>query len=886
MVDPPLVRICDPAGRPRGAGFVADDSGTVVTSHEAVAGPGGVVVHGPDGATWAADPASVVELPAVDLALVPTEGLGVAPLPVGTDPRPHPGTYLRIAASGWREARILGHVDAAYTVAGRCHLLRGAMELAVGTAGADALRPGGGAAGGPVLDAGTGAVVAVLATAPDAGHPAAGLAVPMRGAAAAEPRLAELLAHADATVPAYGAGLNLAGALQLTAVSVGSDGPGSPPAEPVERPDVVRELTAFASGGAFVLALVGDPGCGRTTELAAFAARRAGGGSAAPTLWLRGADLEGGDTSVDDAVRRALERAGRIVAASLGAEPGALGDLTLERVAGAARAAGRPLVLLLDGPEEMPPVLAHRLAAWSRATQNRLAATGVRLVVACRAEYWEQAGPLFGAGVLHGRAGRLPACVHLGDLAPAQARQARERYGIPEDALPPGDAGHPLALRLLAEVRAALPAGAAGCPDRDEVFAAHLDLVCLRVAARLAAGGPVRGRAVRRLAARVCGQLHEAARRSLGPGQGDLDRAVFEELFPWGALHGVTGWASAVLTEGVLVPAGGGYRFAHEEMADWLQGMHLDVDAALDALVFRRRGDGSVPVPRHRAGPVVRALLLVERQEGAAELVGRLAELAAWAEPSTPTTEAGWWATHLLGAVLPRVREVAACLPVLADLADRGVFGPWFWDALPVDDDDRFELLRRLVVHDGREPGGRYLDTVAGLLATAPDRAQRRLIRWFDDERPLPALPDATVATAAQALLHTHRHAAVDDLVEALADSAHPRAGELLASLADEEPSAMCRAVDRWAHDERPGRHVTAMAYGLRAAARTTAEPDAALLRRAALDLLASPSDAALHSAALALLVRDPHARPARLEQALREIAGELQVAASAARHP
>ena len=35
-----LVRICDPVGRPRGTGFVADDRGTVVTSHEAVARPG------------------------------------------------------------------------------------------------------------------------------------------------------------------------------------------------------------------------------------------------------------------------------------------------------------------------------------------------------------------------------------------------------------------------------------------------------------------------------------------------------------------------------------------------------------------------------------------------------------------------------------------------------------------------------------------------------------------------------------------------------------------------------------------------------------------------------------------------------------------------------
>ncbi|MGY0019088.1 trypsin-like peptidase domain-containing protein [Streptomyces sp. YJ-C3] len=915
MVDPPLVRICDLAGRPRGTGFVADDRGTVVTSHEAVDGLGRVVLHAPGGATCVVGREAVVELPAVDLALVRTDGLGAAPLPVGAGRAKEAGAYVRIPAGGWREARVLGHTDVTYTATDRFHLLENAMELAVGTAGADALRLGGGAAGGPVLDATTGAVVAVLGTALQAGHRAAGFAVPLHAAAGGDPRLADVLARNAVTVPAYGSDLNLAGVLHLTAVSVGSDGPGDAAVTPVERPDVASELADFTAGGASVLALVGEPGSGRTTELAALAARRAGGESAAPTLWLRGADLRGDDTSVTDAAGRALERAGRIVAASRGSEPGALGDISPEHVAAVARAAGQPLVLLLDGPEEMPPVLALRLAAWSRETERRLAGPEMRLVVACRAEYWEQAGALFGGDVLHGRPGRLPACVRIGDLPAEQARRARERFGIAEDALAPRDAGHPLALRLLGEVRAALSGEVAGCPDRDEVFAAYLDLMCLRVAVRLAAAAGVRGTGVRRLAARVSGQVHEAARRCLGPGQGELDRKTFEELFPWGAWGGVSGWASAVLAEGVLVPAGSGYRFGHEEVADWVQGMHLDLDAALDALVFRRRSGASVPVPRHRAGPVVRALLLVERQRDAGaleltlrELGVRLAGLSRGPGASAPgagepprppcrpgrrtaqddraasmDTEADWWAGHLLSEVLLRVPDATAYLSLLEELADAGVFGSWFWMALPVDDDTRFELLRRLVVHDAREPGGRCLDAVAASLEAEPGRVQRRLTRWFDDERPLPALPDATVATAAQALLHTHRRRAVDDLIEALVDCAHPRADELLATLADEEPSALCRAVDRWAHDERPARHVAAVAYGPRAAARVTTEADRGLLRYAALALLARPSDCTLHGAALALLVRDPQSRPAYLAPALKRFeAGDPQLPAAA----
>ncbi|MZD09617.1 hypothetical protein GTW43_31735 [Streptomyces sp. SID5785] len=246
--------------------------------------------------------------------------------------------------------------------------------------------------------------------------------------------------------------------------------------------------------------------------------------------------------------------------------------------------------------------------------------------------------------------------------------------------------------------------------------------------------------------------------------------------------------------------------------------------------------------------------------------------------------EARWWGEHLVGQVLLRVRDAAPYLPVLETLADRGAYGPWFWTALRVGAHDRFALLRRLVVHDPSPGDGhRYLDTVAELLAADPAGAQRQLTAWFDDERALPALPDATVATAAQALLHTHRHRAVDDLTEALVDCPHPRADELLTVLADEEPSALCRAVDRWAHDERTDRHVAALAYGLRVQSRARGDADHGLLRYAALALLARPGGDRLHGAALALLVRDPRSRPAYLDRALRRFAtGDPQLPASA----
>ncbi|MEU6126583.1 serine protease, partial [Streptomyces sp. NPDC047123] len=785
---------------------------------------------------------------------------------------------------------------------------------------------------------------------------------------------------------------------------------------------------------------------------------------------LRGADLRGTDASVADAVERALDRAGRILAASDPAGAGdagerGLGDISAGRVARLVRDAGRPLLLLLDGPEEMPPVLAHGLGAWSAGTDRWLRDTGARLVVACRAEYWEQAGTHFDAASLHpadGGAG-LPGCVRLGDLPQAQAGAARARYGVPDDVLSPADACHPLTLRLLCEVRAALPDDPPpGAPGREDVFAAWLDLMCLRVAVRLAAAAGLRGNAVRRLAAAVSGQVHEAARRCLGPGQGELDRAAFEEVFPWGALtggaggeefRGCTGWASAVLAEGLLVPAGTGYRFAHEEVADWIQGMHLDVDGALTALVHRhltptrpagvpeqrRRPARPVPVPRHRIGPVIEALLLLARQRGAAELASRLIALTdpltatpgaptdpltasptvptgpltasptaltdppaaltdppadLTASPTVPTgppaeltdtltdpptaptdpltaspvhptetraTEQGsadtrpaavgpgecrpadsgptgprpadsrpaephagasepvephavasapveprattpgpaaprldpqdavngdavWWARRLVREVLSRVPDATPYLAVLEPLAERGVFGTGFWLGLPLAEADRFALLRRLVVHD-RPPGapGRCLDAVAGLLIADPAPVQRHLVQWFADERPLDAAPHATVASAAQALLHTHRHRAMDALTEALVDCAHACGDELLAALAEEEPSAVCRAVDRWAHDERPARRVAAAAHALRAAPHARTGADRELLRYTAFALLGRPADDALHGAALALLVHDPQTRSRHLPHALRRfVAGDPRLPASA----
>ncbi|WP_240656771.1 serine protease [Streptomyces sp. V2] len=999
---------------------------------------------------------------------------------------------------------------------------------------------------------------------------------------------------------------------------------------PVERGVTVREFAAFTGGAASVLALVGPPGSGRTTELAALAARRYRAAEPAPTLWLRGADLRDEDESLADAAARALRRAARIVTTSQAPtsppDPETITPADLSRTA---LTAGRPLFLLLDGPEEMPPVLAHRLAAWTAGTVTWLRETGARLVVACRAEYWEAAGAGFPRDMLHGtrtpnprdqatptrthhpeptaplprtpqtgapepkrhgadavnpgnvphpgpatagagmagggqldgphpgdptagvgvaggqlngpalgdpttgvgvsaggqlnglapgdpttgvgvpaggelngphpgnltavspdpavqatrsphpetspaleersaetqatrptpadprqpyppsettppdtvpshpapapshwardasapapapshpapdtRApnpavtsttsvtpttsathtpttpttpttlatpttpgtlstpvtlmasatsttpatpttsvtlttpttpttsatpttpvtpttsttpttpqppstaphhparpaledkapsgpergaggaapgdgtgrggggeGGLPECVELGEFTAGEAEIARARYRVPAFALAPNAVRHPLSIRLLSEIRAALPdVPPPANAEREDIFAAYLDLMCLRIAVRLAAGNNLRGTDVKRLAARVSGQVHEAARRSLGPGQGELDRTAFEEVFPWGHAPGrpggVTGWASAVLAEGLIVPAGTGYRFAHEELADWIQGMHLDLEEALRSLAHRPRGTHLVPVPHHRIGPVVQSLLLVARQQGPAELASHLRKLTR-ALDETPDA---WWPARLLTETLLRVPDATPYLDVLHALADHVVaretlrpttFLPSFWTSLNLPSAPLFTLLRHLLRADppsGETSAPRYLDAVATLLAADAGTVQPHLTLWFEDDRPLPGAPEATVAAAAQALLYAYRDRALDDLTDVLVGCGHHRADELLGALAEDEPSAVCRAVDRWARDTRPARRVAAVSYGLRAAPHVTTDADRDLLRYAAEELLTEPP---LQGGALGLLVQDPRIRTAHLPQTL-----------------
>ncbi|MCX4746405.1 hypothetical protein OG455_12865 [Kitasatospora sp. NBC_01287] len=964
-VDPrgALVGISTSAGRALGHGFWADARGTVLTVDEVVAEVAGSAERGEGlrvrtaaGQCHMVGAAALTRCPELGLAwLTVDQAVGGVPLPVA-GPRTPPGRpRSEVLLPGVGEGTLRGTAAALTGPPAPARLLSGVLllELPPGTAPV---------AGLPVLDPATGVVLGLLAPGlrglPD------GLtgAIPLVAAGGAEvdaastgsalalapapAALAELLAANALAAPAYGPALNLGGVLRLTSrqLACAAAGPGriaELAADRTERADGLRG----EEPGVPLTVLVGEPGSGRSTELAALVVRRAAAEPSLPSLWLRGADLRAADRGLPAALARTLPPL------AAGADEAA--------VARVCAAAGRPLLVVLDAPEEAPGGLGP---GWWTDTLDWLTTARARLLVACRPESWEQYASVAGAAGPDGPAGAV-ATVRLHRLSPPGGpggpalERAGLRHGVEVDQPRPG----PLLVRLAGELRAGGtdPVGASA----EELYQGWLDLRCLRIAERLARarvrpashrkGGtaPMPALApgqVRRLAATAAGRVHEAARRMLGPGQGGLGPAAFEELFP-----AAGGWREAVLADRLFVPAGEGYRLAHEEVADWLQGRHLDLDGTLRLLLADTgRREARRAVPRHRVGAVEAALRSLARARGAAGLDPWLRRLwqalegppeeppdgpgggagagdkAGAARASTgpgveagveagaeagvePGVEARWWAARLLATGLRVSPDPVAHQELLELMAERiagtaarewewereqgqeqepvrergqaqsqaqvpgaalARFGPGFWAGLALPAEQVWALLRVLVRADG--PEAHFLAAATDRLTASGAAAFPALCGWFEDRRAPAGRPGVLVADLAHDLLFAHRALGVDELTEALVATAHPRADALLTVLAVEEPSALCRAVDRWSHDARPERHVAAAVHALRTAPYATGA-GCELLRHTALTLLAREEEPALHGAALALLVRDPATRARHLAAALAAYAAD-----------
>ncbi|MCU7824724.1 serine protease, partial [Kitasatospora sp. DSM 101779] len=296
--------IRDETGRLRGLGFTADPQGTVVTALEAAAGPAALALQLPDGTLRPLGPAAVELLPELGLALLhPEDGRPPGPaLSVAQDAERTDGRQLALlrppapgeTSAGPHPVGLAGRCTAALLLPEGLHAVPGTLVLT--------LPPQAALPGTPVLDTATGAVLAVLAPALRGERPDTVAAAPLTGAG-----LHRLLRRNAESVPAHGTALNLAGVLQLAAAQLHAAvaGPTRIAELAADRTDRADGLTGEEPEDLLTV-LVGTPGSGRSTELAALAVRRTAGPRPLPTLWLRGADLAPGDTSLADPVARAL----------------------------------------------------------------------------------------------------------------------------------------------------------------------------------------------------------------------------------------------------------------------------------------------------------------------------------------------------------------------------------------------------------------------------------------------------------------------------------------------------------------------------------------------------------------------------------------------------
>ncbi len=131
-----------------------------------------------------------------------------------------------------------------------------------------------------------------------------------------------------------------------------------------------------------------------------------------------------------------------------------------------------------------------------------------------------------------------------------------------------------------------------------------------------------------------------------------------------------------------------------------------------------------LPVPHHRIGPVVQALLLLARQHGAPELAVKLEELTA-ALDADPDS---WWAAHLLAEVLLRVPDATPYDTVLRLLADQLVARRRQHLAVPREFEPHFWT-------------GAESPALPAVRAAAPTRARRRRPRSTPPPRPDSSTP-------------------------------------------------------------------------------------------------------------------------------------------------
>lgn len=756
LADAALVAVIS-AGDVIGTGFVIDSRGSVLTCHHVVDGLETIRLRGSDGTVRDVSCHDVVVAADIDLVVIEAAMPTGMPLPLASGGGAGTSYWTKgyhmlgeaVRASFPVQGQITGGTSVSYQTATSDYRIDGVLVLA-----GDAVNAG--LSGAPVLDLENEAVVGVVSTrlVKDDWH--GGFAVPV-AQAAAHPTLAEAVARNQEAVPAYGAYLNPPAARDICTKITESEIEKLTRvrrvdlARRVPRVDAEAAIGDFLGGNSPVLAVVGQSGVGKSTELVALARQLPG-----RSLLLRGSSLSHGSASGG--------LGGAVQAALGGHRPRVPLPPDADEAVARAMGAGEGLIVILDALNEAP-FSGAEFEEWIADTRSWLQATAARLVVSCRAELWaDLVGPALVAPSAHGR---VPVVLPLGGFSDDEYHDALRAYGLA------ASSAHqilrlPLVVGLCARSGQARQDGSAISLNR--ATEAYVEDRARSLAAK-AAGKPLSAQVMRSRLVSLGGLMWEQQTDVIDPAS-------------LAAVFGDYSAADLLVSDGLLTATPSGCRFAFDSVADWLQGQAIDLDRELAAV----SSSGDSALGWHRIGPLAAALRDLDDRGEREVLRSALTSLLM---DSDGFHSLGFRVTE---GVLQSIQDASPYADVLERMllrtaaeitpsddspgAMRVIFRSLgFWASVPLPIALHLGFLRQLAqfdydynhwrpkdwkflgIHRATFESGRgYSDAAHDLVRSDPGAGVPALLAWLDDHSPLKT-GEATVAEVAQGILYDLRSA-------------------------------------------------------------------------------------------------------------------------------
>jgi hypothetical protein len=668
-----------------------------------------------------------------------------------------------------------------------------------------------GLSGAPVLDPDTGVVFAMVNAKFNRPGPLAGFALPLQNIKEHATALTSLFDANKNTIARYGRFLNHLGAAEICKRQ------REKMIDRLIRRDLfLRDLYCnrtmestidrFFESNYFILPIVGNAGVGKTMLLAE-ATRRAEGRD---IVLLLGRDLHEGETELSAALTSQL----REVATQL---LGEAGDVSL--LVTALRNSKRQLVVFLDGLNEIPASLSGTLSNWIERTITWLEATGSRLVVTSRPEFWEIWKELFPQSFIF-REDKTPQPDSakkehtMGDFSWDEAEQAKERYGLGKF-LSARDVLHPMMARMYWEM---LEEGTNVRPvpiTRYRALERFIEMKCNRIA-RALTPSPLR--------AYVESGLQRVSRTTLQKGGFEVERGEFFQLFADNPNLG-----NQFVQEGIFTTTRSGFRFTFDEIAEFEQSQIIDLK-----LLVKRFTEAKEQQPKLTTGTVVFTILRLDEVEDNQQINEAFHAILG----AHTRDDDRFFCENIFVQLLSQIRHPKRFVTEIEEMAKQMAHHGYYsfesdrFDLrttvatidLPME--FKLDLLRIFLPKEGyyefESHHWKYLKsdvfsdryhtaTILGeVIQAAPQPAFEYLMSWLVDRTELRG-GIATIANVAMALMYYFLHLVPFNwLCELLAKSSHEKAGSLLGIIAKEKPGEILDICLVWVQGDDPFLHDTA----------------------------------------------------------------------------